>query len=221
MRRDHPGLSWPRPPGADRVACPSCDALQEAPRLREGEAAHCGCCGEVMFQNRPRSLARATAFSASALILMVLVHSFPFLTMQATGIQTRLTLLESAAALLNDASPVLAAAVVVFTIVAPLVIAGSLLYVTAPLRNGVALPGALTLTRWIERCQPWNMLEVFLLGLVVSLLKLGHLADVHFGIGLWALVGLVLCLAAALAGIDRRELWDRLEVALHSPPRRP
>lgn len=62
------------------------------------------------------------------------------------------------------------------------------------------------------------MLEVFLLGMIVSLMKLGHVAEVHFGIGLWALAGLVLCLAAALAGIDRRELWDRLEVAASKQP---
>jgi len=57
------------------------------------------------------------------------------------------------------------------------------------------------------------MQEVFLLGLVVSLLKLAHLADLKFGFGLWALVGAVLCTTAALTAIDRRELWDRLEIA--------
>ena len=37
--------------------------------------------------------------------------------------------------------------------------------------------------------------------------------DVHFGTGFWAFAGVMLCLAAAVAGIDREELWDRLEVA--------
>jgi len=39
------------------------------------------------------------------------------------------------------------------------------------------------------------------------------LADVSLGVAFWALAGVMVCLAAAIGGIDRRELWDRLEVA--------
>jgi len=38
-------------------------------------------------------------------------------------------------------------------------------------------------------------------------------ADVHFGTGFWAFAVLMFCMAAAVASIDRDELWDRLEVA--------
>jgi paraquat-inducible protein A len=48
---------------------------------------------------------------------------------------------------------------------------------------------------------------------LVSLLKLNMVADVHFGMGFWAFAALMLCMAAAVSGIDRNELWDRLEVA--------
>jgi len=65
----------------------------------------------------------------------------------------------------------------------------------------------------LSRMEPWNMVEVFILGVLVSLLKLAKLAEVHFGYGFWAYCILMLCMAAAVAGIDRDELWDRLEVA--------
>jgi paraquat-inducible protein A len=57
------------------------------------------------------------------------------------------------------------------------------------------------------------MLEVFLLGALVSLLKLGKLATLTLGISFWAYVGLIICLTAALSSIDYRELWTRLEHA--------
>jgi paraquat-inducible protein A len=57
------------------------------------------------------------------------------------------------------------------------------------------------------------MIEVFLLGVLVSLLKLGKVAELHFGFGFWAFAALMICMAAAVASIDKRELWDRLEVA--------
>ena len=215
MKRDLPGLSWPRISDEPiRVSCHFCDALQEAPRLLEGDAAHCCRCGEMLYQNRPRSLARATGFSSAALIFMLLAHLFPSITVDSGSIRRELTLLEAADALFREANPLMGVVAVLFTVVAPLTLMGGLLYVAAPLRFGVALPGALTVTKIFQLSEPWSMLEVFLVGIIVSLLKLGAVGEVHLGAGLWALVGLVFCTAFAMAGIDRLELWDRLEIAL-------
>ena len=215
MQRDLPGLSWPRISDEPiRVSCHFCDALQEAPRLLEGDAAHCCRCGEMLYQNRPRSLARATGFSSAALIFMLLAHLFPSITVDSGSIRRELTLLEAADALFREANPLMGVVAVLFTVVAPLTLMGGLLYVAAPLRFGVALPGALTVTKIFQLSEPWSMLEVFLVGILVSLLKLGAVGEVHLGAGLWALVGLVFCTAFAMAGIDRLELWDRLEIAL-------
>jgi len=219
MKHDLPGLSWPRLSDAPiRVSCHFCDALQEAPRLLEGNAAYCCRCGEMLYQNRPRSLARATAFSSAAMIFMVLAHIFPSITVDSGGLRTELTLVEAANALYHEGNPLIGIAIVIFTMVAPFVLVGGLLYVAGPLRFGLALPGAITVTRLFQLSEPWSMLEVFLVGILVSLLKLGAVGDIHLGTGLWALVGLVFSTAAAMAGIDRLELWDRLEIALHKDP---
>jgi len=141
--------------------------------------------------------------------------------MEAAGNHTELSLLESARILIEDGNVILSFLSVFFTIIAPLILTGGLLYIAAPLSYGKALPGSIALTRLIQHSEPWSMLEVFLLGFLVSLLKLGHVADLHFGIGLWALVALVLCIAGTMGGIDRRELWDRLELAIHQQQKHP
>lgn len=212
--RHHPSLSWPQiREGELRVACHLCDALQESPRLREGDAAYCFHCGERLYRNRPHSLAHATSFSTAALVFMGMTYVFPFITMTTGSMSTRLTLIETVAVLARETNPLVAVCVFFFTILAPLLLMTGLLYVAAPLRHGIALPGAVAACRMYQRLEPWSMIEVFLLGLIVSLLKLGHLAHVDYGMGLWALGGVVLCTAAALGGIDRQELWDRLEIA--------
>ncbi len=144
---------------------------------------------------------------------MFVVNWFPFLTMDAAGIRTTLNLVSGARALIAEGSPLLGLALALFTIVTPLSLAGGLLYVCAPLLFGRIAPGAIHVAKWLNKTEPWNMIEVFLLGVLVSLLKLNKLADVHFGPGFWAFGAVMLCMAAAIAGIDRDELWDRLEVA--------
>jgi paraquat-inducible protein A len=195
------------------VACHFCDTLHEAAAVPEGTAARCKRCGVALYQNRPASLVRVTAFSLTALILMGIVNAFPFLTMEANGISTELSLARAARELMREGSQVIGWGVAVFTIIAPLVMAGGMLYVCGPLLLGRAAPGARHVARWLGRTEPWNMIEVFLLGVLVSLMKLGEMADLTFGVGFWAFAALMVSMAGAVAGIDRNELWDRLEVA--------
>ncbi len=207
-------LPWPKPPGGPRYsACHFCDTLHESFPVNEGSAARCIRCGGVLYQNRPASLVRATAFSLAALLLMVLVHVFPFLTMDAASLRRNLTLIGASTALMDENARILGTAIILFTVVAPLVLAGGMIYVCFPLMLGRSAPFACHVAKWMYRTEPWNMVEVFLLGVLVSLLKLAKVADVHFGIGFWAFAGVMVCLAGAVAGIDREELWDRLEVA--------
>jgi paraquat-inducible protein A len=213
-RRWRAMVPWPRPPGGRRhAACHFCDTLHEAFPVAEGSAARCVRCGALLYQNRPASLARASAFSLAALLLMVLVHVFPFLTMDAASMRRNLTLVGAATALIEEDAPILGASVILFTAITPVMLAGGMIYVCLPLMFGLQAPGSFNVAKWMYRTEPWNMVEVFLLGVLVSLLKLAKVADVHFGLGFWAFAGVMLCMAAAVAGIDREELWDRLEVA--------
>ncbi len=206
-------LPWPKPPGCHQSVCHFCDTLHVAEPLPEGTAAICKCCGAVLYQNRPASLARASAFSATSLILMVIVYRFPFLVMDAVTMRRSLDLPSAAMAYIRQGDAPLGIAMILFTMVAPLVLSGGLLYICGPLMFGRVAPGAIRIASWMNKTEPWNMVEVFLLGVLVSLLKLVKVADVHFGLGFWAFAALMVCMAAAVAGIDRDELWDRLEVA--------
>lgn len=206
--------SWPQPTNDRRYsACHFCDTLHESQPVAEGKAAHCIRCGAVLYQNRRASLVRVTAFSLAALLLMVLVHVFPFLTMDAATLRRNLTLLGAATALMSENAQLLGVAIVLFTVLVPVLIISGMIYVCGPLMIGRSAPGARTVAKWMYRLEPWNMVEVFLLGVLVSLMKLAKVAEVHFGIGFWAFAGVMLCMAAAVASIDRGELWDRLEVA--------
>jgi paraquat-inducible protein A len=52
------------------------------------------------------------------------------------------------------------------------------------------------LFRLREKLKPWNMVEIFMLGALVAIVKLGRLASVIVGTGFW-------CLAAVIADRDR------------------
>ena len=65
-----------------------------------------------------------------------------------------------------------------------------------------------TLYRFIDRIGPWAMLDVFLLAILVSLVKLGQLATVVPGTGLVAFTGMVVLTLLASAAFDPRLIWE-------------
>jgi paraquat-inducible protein A len=195
------------------AVCHFCDALHDAPAVEEGSKVMCTNCGSSLYRNQPASLDRAVAFGIAALLLMVVAQWFPFISLDARGVSSGMTLSGASLALLQEGSHLLAAGVAFCTLLAPLAMASGLVYICMPLRWGRVWPGARWVALWLYRLEPWAMVEVFFLGAVVSLLKLVKLADVSIGVAFWALGAVMFCLAAAIAGIDRRELWDRLEVA--------
>jgi len=195
------------------LACPDCDALFTEPAVSAGERVVCPRCGASLLSCRPHAVQRAAAFTFSAAFFFVLANAFPFLTLRADYRESDMVLAGSVSGLEHQGFPVLAAMVAVFTLAAPTLLIATLLYVLVPLLRDRQLPGAALVCRGIHEARRWNMVEVFLLGVLVSLLKLGKLATLTLGTSFWAFVGLIICLAAALSAIDHRELWAKLEAA--------
>ena len=63
--------------------------------------------------------------------------------------------------------------------------------------------------RLMRRIQPWSMMEVFLLGILVSVVKLAEMADIVPGLALYSFAVLIVVLAGANASLDTRVLWRR------------
>jgi paraquat-inducible protein A len=52
------------------------------------------------------------------------------------------------------------------------------------------------------------MLEVYLLGIFVAVVKLSQLASIELGIAFWAYLALIVVAAASYDALDERDVWD-------------
>jgi paraquat-inducible protein A len=181
--------------------------------VRENERVICPRCQANLFSRRPNFVHRATALVLAAAFFFILANVFPFLTLQADYRESSMHLVGCVSGLDGQGYHVLAAMVGVFTLAAPTLLIAALLYLLVPLLRRRRLPWALPFCRAIREARRWSMVEVFLLGVLVSLLKLGTLATLTLGTSFWGFVGLMVCLVAALTVIDYAELWEQLEAA--------
>lgn len=195
---------------ADLIACHECDLLQRAPLLAPGATASCRRCGGVLYRRRRKSIERTLALAVAGLILFTAANTLPFLAFRMQGQVVETTLITGVRDLHEQGMTALAALVLVTSILAPLGQLLALLYVLLPMYVARPAPGAATVFRFLRRLQPWSMMEVFMLGVLVSLVKLADMAEIVPGLAIWSFSLLILVIAAASATLEPRQVWLRL-----------
>ena len=206
-------MSQRHPPAtsyAELIACHECDTLSQIPALRPGGTARCRCCGCVLLRNPKGGLDRPIALYSAALILLLLANVFPFLTLEIQGRVEVTNIFGASSALYRAGMGELAVVVFLTTTLAPALLITSSLYVLLGVRLRRSLPGLRTALSWISQLQPWVMLDVFMLGVLVAFVKLGNMATMHIGISLFAFIGLILTAAAATSAFEPQLLWQRI-----------
>ena len=193
------------------VACPDCDLLN---RL-DGPAAAtllCARCGAVLRRHRPNSIDRTLALVVAALLLFALANAFPFLAMQTGGLVQETTLLSGVHELWRQDLRLLAALVFCTCVLVPAAQLTGLVAILLPLRLGRRPPpGAARILRLVQAAAPWGMMEVFMLGILVALVKLGHMATIVPGVSVFSFAALIVVMAAALSTLDPALVWARLD----------
>jgi paraquat-inducible protein A len=191
--------------------CHECDLLQRTPPLPEGGSAHCVRCGHLLHKHRPDSINRTLALTMAGLVLFVLANSYPFLSFDMQGQVTQTTLFTGVKQLTEQGKAEVAAVVLFTSILAPGLQLLLLLIVLLPLKLGGRLPpGFPTLFRWFKTLAPWGMMDVFMIGILVSVVKLTDMETIVPGTSLFAFVLLIFVLAAAQAALDPDVVWERV-----------
>ena len=195
------------------IACHDCDLLNREVDVPEGGALRCARCGAVLHRHKRDSLDRTLALTFAATVLYVLANVFPFLAFDMQGSVTQTTLITGVDRLWDQGWYALSAVVFLTAIGAPAIQMGLLLYVLVPLKLGRVPWELARIYRFVRHIQPWSMMEIFLLGVLVSLVKLADMANIVPGLAIWSFGLLIIVMAAATAALDPRLIWDRVGVS--------
>jgi paraquat-inducible protein A len=196
---------------ASVIVCPSCDLAHRTASAGAAARTRCIRCRAPLQRPVNGKLDTAIALAASALVLFLLSNAYPLVVIHVNGETRSATLIDAASAFYQHGHPALAALVFITTVVGPLVQIASLLYVLIPLHLKRRAPGQDTVFRLVTQVRAWTLVEVFMLGALVALVRLSAYAQVVPGVALWSSGLLMLSLAALSNQTSPEQFWRWVE----------
>mgnify|MGYP002622635875 CR=1 FL=1 len=187
--------------------CPHCDAVYVRAPLSPDERAYCRRCGGELYRNHEVRIAALLPLVFAGFITYVTCNVFPIVTLEIQGLSTQTTVWGAVRAMAHHGMWPVATLVLATTTLVPFLELGLLTYLLASLAAGRVPVGFGPIVRFMRVARPWGMVEVFLLGIVASMVKLSAMATVVPGPALWAFGALVALLAIVIV-VDPADFWE-------------
>ena len=204
------------------TVCPDCNLLLQPPTLQPRQVAVCPRCSQQLRRYKHNPVQKGLALSLTGLLLYLPANLLPLMTFSVLGIDTHSSIVQACLHMFGTGQQFVGLIVALTTLVFPLALLSGLLLITLGLtrkRKGAWMP---PLFRSYRHLSEWAMTDVFLVGVLVTIIKMSHMAAVTLGPGFFCLIGLVVTTVAAQTAIDPHLFWSLMEESpAPSPSPRP
>lgn len=190
------------------LICEHCDSVYRRPGLARGESSRCLRCDAVLERREWLDLDGLQAMALAGAILFVIANSWSVLSLGLGGQYEATTLWGMAVYMWNDGYPIIASITVITLLIVPFLRMAGIFWLLAWARRGRRAPLFIGLMVILARIKPWAMVEVFVLGVLVAIVKSSAYYDVDAGTGIFA-YGALTILATVASSADLRGLWDQ------------
>jgi len=199
------------------VVCHECDLVHRRIPVIRGHKAGCRRCGATLYSTASRSFDRPLALALSGLILFAVANLCPFLTFEMQGRAQTNNLISGAIEFWQAGFGELALLVFLASIGLPLISLILIVYVLIPSSFRTVPWKAALATRLFVLLRPWAMMEVYLLGVLVAIVKLMDFAEITLEPGFYAFVVLIVTVTAANATLHPETLWQLIGSGTDDP----
>jgi len=193
-----------------QLNCTECNLIVKLQPLSVGQKAICPRCGYILMANHAEAFERILAFSIAALMLLLLSMSFDFVSLHYQGQAHTIRLLDTYFILVEQNYWIIALLLVITIVVLPIIVICGLIYLIIAIHDHRYPAQGLMISRVILALLPWSMAEIFLIGVLVSLIKISTMANVSLGLSFYAYILFSLTFIASIQYVDRQQLINKL-----------
>lgn len=174
---------------------------------------HCPRCGGHVRKIDPYSVQRCFALCMAALVLYIVSNMYPMMITSYLGVDEPSTIIEGVILLWDLGSYFVAGVIFVASIFIPLLKIGLLLYLCFSVnrfqrtRNKHRLSVVFRLVEFIGK---WSMIDVFVVAIMASVVRMGNLMVIYPGNAVLVFAGVVVITILAAKSFDCRLFWARV-----------
>jgi paraquat-inducible protein A len=179
----------------------------------------CPRCGTHLHLRKPASIQNTVALMTAAAALYIPSHVLPIMTVVELGDVTHNTIIGGMIRFWKTGAYPIALVIFAASILIPLLKIVALTWLCAAATGRVnPSPEMLGKIYWFtELLGRWSMVDIFVVGILVSLVQLGNYMSITPGPGALAFAGVVMLTMFAAMSFEPRMLWDRLEEMSATP----
>ena len=198
---------------AGLLSCHACDLLVHQEPFKGKPHPACPRCGTSMHQRKPDSLNRTWALLIAAAVLYIPANVYPIMTVISFGRGTPDTILSGVTHLIEAGQLPIAALIFFASIAVPVLKLFGLSYLLLSVQfKSIWRPRDRTLLyRVIEAVGRWSMIDIFMISILVTLVKLGSIATIEPGAGATSFAAVVILTMFSSMSFDPRLMWDAME----------
>ncbi len=190
--------------------CPCCDLLVKKKPVNYHQKASCPRCKKVLEQPIKKTVEKTLALTLGALILFFPAIFYPLLTLNLLGLSQNQSIFQSIFSVFNDGYYLVALIIFITCILVPLFKISILFYVSLGLLKNWKLPWMHFWFRIYHAIDEWGMLEIYMLAVLVSIVKLESIAHLQFDIGLVIFSVYLLLSLLSSTFLDEEYFWHHL-----------
>jgi paraquat-inducible protein A len=192
-------------------ACPACDQLVRDEPIPPGHKLRCARCGTSLNRNIRNSIDKTVATCLAALLLYIPAMCMPIMTFTVAGLKASGNVIDATITMLSGDYFFVGVMVLATSILFPF-IRISLLFTVSFLLRIRKYPKILPLLfRTYHHLSEWGMVEVYLLGILVTIIKMHSMGDLSFNIGFFCFTALAFITAASSTVVDEDLFWREIE----------
>jgi paraquat-inducible protein A len=193
------------------TACPGCDLMAVIPPLPDDHYLVCKRCGKTIATSPPDSINRVFILSLTGLLVYLPAMFLPLMTLSSIGLKEKGNVIDSFIKFFTSGYYLVALIVLLTAIIFPFLKLFLPFSITLCLklnkRPAWLKPGF----KLLKHLEEWGMVEVYLLGILVTLIKMSGMASISYNAGFFSFVLLVLISIAASVNLDESLYWFEID----------
>lgn len=190
------------------IICKKCHTVHTKVALGEKKKAFCSNCGLLLYHQDENILDKTLALVIAAILSLFIAFNFTIISINIQGLEQSLTLTSLFLVLTEHKEFVVGILFLFIIFFFPIMILFSMLLLLLLMKlekGGYTTKRLLIL---LAHLKPWNMVDIFFISLLISMVKLFDIANIELGIAFVAFVFTLILDIIITKNLSFYELWE-------------